>query len=193
MAIMGNRVWEVLVSKSDFKFNCAHFIAFHGFRERLHGHNYTTSVRVVGGAALGRDGYVMDFGDIKKATRALCKELNEYFICPDRSDCIDITETDTQLCLVCEDGATFSFPKGDCARLPISHSSAEEISHYLWFRLVRKIGLESLHSRGVTTIEVSVAEAPLQQALFRSEIPANESELIKMEQSSVFTATTGCL
>lgn len=40
--------FEVFVSKSDFKFNCAHFISFKGFRERLHGHNYHVSVKVIG-------------------------------------------------------------------------------------------------------------------------------------------------
>ena len=75
--------FEVFVSKADFKFNCAHFIAFKGFRERLHGHNYTCSVKVTGSSSIGTDGYVIDFGDIKKATRSLCKNLNEYFICPD--------------------------------------------------------------------------------------------------------------
>lgn len=38
--------FEVFVSKADFKFSCAHFIAYHGFRERLHGHNYRMSVKV---------------------------------------------------------------------------------------------------------------------------------------------------
>jgi 6-pyruvoyltetrahydropterin/6-carboxytetrahydropterin synthase len=48
------------VSTPELKFNCAHFIAFLGFRERLHGHNYTMSVRVSG--EIGDDGYVIDFG-----------------------------------------------------------------------------------------------------------------------------------
>lgn len=38
--------FEVFVSKEDFKFNCAHFISFKGFRERLHGHNYRISIKV---------------------------------------------------------------------------------------------------------------------------------------------------
>ncbi len=38
--------FEVVIAKPDFKFNSAHFIAFKGFREKLHGHNYTVSVKV---------------------------------------------------------------------------------------------------------------------------------------------------
>ena len=47
-----------------FKFNAAHFVAFPGFRERLHGHNYAVAVRLRG-AVSDVDGYVLDFGDIK--------------------------------------------------------------------------------------------------------------------------------
>ncbi len=43
------------MSKEDFKFNCSHFIAFEGFRERLHGHNYRISIKVVGTNAIGKD------------------------------------------------------------------------------------------------------------------------------------------
>ncbi|MFT4572386.1 MAG: 6-pyruvoyl-tetrahydropterin synthase, partial [Candidatus Binatia bacterium] len=38
--------YQVFVSKDNFKFNAAHFIAYQGFREKLHGHNYRVSVRV---------------------------------------------------------------------------------------------------------------------------------------------------
>jgi len=177
--------FEVYVSKADFKFNCAHFIAFKGFRERLHGHNYTCSVKVTGSSSIGNDGYVIDFGDIKKATRSLCKNLNEYFICPDLSDCLEISETDTQLCLLCEDGSTFAFPKGDVIRLPIEHSSAEELAHYMWCCLIRKIGLDCLIKRGITLLEVSIAEAPAQAAIFRSPLPKSVEELLKLERSPI--------
>jgi len=129
--------FEVFVSKEDFKFNCAHFIAYKGFRERLHGHNYRVSVRVTGSDFINEDGYVLDFGDIKKVARKLCKSLNEYFICPTKSTDMVITEADGQVCLECEDGSKFSFPRSDCAMLPIVHSSAEELAHWFWCCMIR--------------------------------------------------------
>ena len=166
--------FEILICKSDMKFNCAHFIAFKGFRERLHGHNYTLAVKITGDETIGPDGYLLDFGDIKIASRNLCKSLNEYFICPMNSDAIEITENTTNLCLQCEDGTNFSFPKSDCAMLPLVHSSAEELCHYLWFQLVRRLGIDSLHKRGIKILEVSVAEAPGQSAIYRNSLPASE-------------------
>ena len=129
--------FELFVSKADFKFGCAHFIAHSGFRERLHGHNYTLSVKLTGSEEICSDGYVVDFGDIKKETRAICKLLNERFLCPMKSKSMKITEEGAQLCLRCEDGAYFSFPKEDCVELPIFHSSAEELSHWIWCNLTR--------------------------------------------------------
>jgi 6-pyruvoyltetrahydropterin/6-carboxytetrahydropterin synthase len=131
--------FEVLVAKPDFKFNCAHFIAYKGFRERLHGHNYTVSVRMTGFGQISSDGYLLDFGDIKKATRKICQDLNEHFICPMLSDAIIITEEENQLCLKCEDSSFFSFPKADCYQLPIIHSSAEELAHYMFIQILRQV------------------------------------------------------
>lgn len=40
--------FEVFVAKEDFKFSSSHFVAFDGFRERIHGHNYSCSIRLRG-------------------------------------------------------------------------------------------------------------------------------------------------
>jgi 6-pyruvoyl tetrahydropterin synthase len=124
--------FEVYVRKDDFKFHAAHFVAYKGYRERLHGHNYKVGVRVLGSQRIASDGYVVDFGNIKKATRKVCKELNERFLCPTLSDAIEITSTvaseyggQETVTLKCEDGSVFSFPLGDCAMLPIVHATTE--------------------------------------------------------------------
>lgn len=146
--------------------------AFEGYRERLHGHNYTVGVRVLGSKKISADGYVVDFGSIKKVTRKVCKELNEHFICPTLSDVLDISVANGSVTLVCQDGSTFVFPEGDCAMLPIVHATSEELGIYLWGRIVS--GLEEfLLQRGIHTLEIIVNEAVGQQAVFRQEIPPN--------------------
>lgn len=158
-----NASFEVYVCKETFKFNAAHFIAYPGFRERLHGHNYRVSVRIEG--PVGRDGYVVDFGDIKRATREICAKLNERLVVPMQSDVIDIRIEGAQVHMTCEDRTTFSFPENDCALLPIKHSSAEELAEYLGGRLLAALPI--LEHRGVTVLEVGVAEAPGQEARYR--------------------------
>jgi len=158
--------FEVYVSKESFKFNAAHFIAYPGFRERLHGHNYRVSVRIEG--PVGEDGYVVDFGDIKRAAREVCGALNERLIVPMLSDVIAIQVGGSEVAMTCEDGTRFSFPLADCALLDIRHSSAEELAAYVGERL--KAALPILERRGVTVLEVGVAEAPGQEARFRIEL-----------------------
>ena len=51
------QAFRVHVTKDYLKFSAAHFIAYPGFRERLHGHNYRVSVAIHG--PLGRQGYVV--------------------------------------------------------------------------------------------------------------------------------------
>ena len=158
--------YEVFVSKDYFKFNAAHFMAYPGFRERLHGHNYRVSVRIEG--ELGDEGYVVDFGDIKAAAREICASIDERTIIPIHSDCLEIDRRDGQVDLTTEDGSRFSFPEQDCALLPIRHSSAEELAAYVCERLLKSLSI--LDERGVAAVEVSVAEAPLQEARYRREL-----------------------
>src|SRR5579885_1120272 len=133
------RRYSVVVAKDFLKFSAAHFIAYPGFREPLHGHNYQVSVRV--DAALGPEGYVLDFGLVKRVARALCAELDERVL----------------------------LPAADVRLLPIGHSSAEELAAYLLGRLRAALAAETA-GREVLALEVGVAEAPGQVASCREEL-----------------------
>lgn len=39
---------------------------------------------------VGHDGYVVDFGEIKKISRVICKDLNESFLVPMNSDVLKV-------------------------------------------------------------------------------------------------------
>src|SRR5215471_9605030 len=95
--------YQVHVFKDYLKFSAAHFIAYQGFREPLHGHNYQVSVRVEGG--LGRDGYVLDFGLVKQATKRVCERLDERVLLPVDSDCLRFERMEGQVTVTYEDGA----------------------------------------------------------------------------------------
>ncbi len=158
--------YEVFVSKDYFKFNAAHFIAYPGFRERLHGHNYRVAVRLRGD--LGPEGYVVDFGDIKRATRAVCALMDERVLIPMNSKSLEIRVESGQVELTCEDGSRFSFPEADCVLLPIAHSSAEELAAYIAAGL--RESMDVLPARPLLCLEVTVAEAPNQEARFRMDL-----------------------
>jgi 6-pyruvoyltetrahydropterin/6-carboxytetrahydropterin synthase len=154
--------FEVFVDKEYLKFNAAHFIAYPGFRERLHGHNYRVSVRVEG--ELGPDGYVLDFGLVKKAAKRVCESLDERVLLPRDSDCLQIVERGDSVEVTYEDGSHFVFPRGDVVLLPIVHSSAEELARYVAGRVSRE--LIEAGARPWQRLQVSVAETHGQAASF---------------------------
>lgn len=180
---------SVQIKGEEFKFCCAHFVAYPGFRERLHGHNYTVEVEM-SGPMHANDGYVIDFGDVKKTIRAICKSLNERIIIPLDSDSLEITVKNTsyfadekfvtcsqssmddeesacpgQVELVFENKAFFSFPKADCALLPIKFSTAENLSQYITMKLEELLRLE-IAQRNIESITVRVFERPTQAACY---------------------------
>lgn len=158
--------YRVVVQKDYLKFSAAHFIAYKGFREPLHGHNYQVSVAISG--AVGDDGYVLDFGIVKAVAKAVCEELDERVLVPVKSDCLTVAHEGPSVVLVYEDGARFVFPATDCILLPIVHASAEELAAYVLSRLREGLGAHAM--RGLTEIEVGVGEAPGQAAYCRAEL-----------------------
>src|SRR5579862_5349217 len=80
--------FAIHVAKENLKFSAAHFIAYPGFREPLHGHNYQVGIRVHG--KLADTGYVLDFGLIKELTKEIVDRMNERTLIPLNSDCLSI-------------------------------------------------------------------------------------------------------
>lgn len=158
--------FSIQVAKENLKFSAAHFIAYPGFREPLHGHNYQIGVRVEG--RLAATGYVLDFGLIKRLTREIADRLDERTIIPALSDCLRIERDGRQIRMRYEDDS-FSLPESDVVILPIMHSSAEELARYIWDELYKALAGHGALAE-VIAIEISVAEGPGQSAVYRSEI-----------------------
>ena len=161
---MGTQSFRVHVTKDYLKFNAAHFIAYKGFREALHGHNYRVSVDVEGD--LGEQGYVLDFGVVKQVARRVCKRLDEKTLIPAASDCLRVREENGQL-IVGYENDEFRFPCADVVLVPIVHSSAEELARYLAGEIRRELHTEGV--AGIRAIQIGVEETPGQAAYFREE------------------------
>jgi 6-pyruvoyltetrahydropterin/6-carboxytetrahydropterin synthase len=155
--------FSIQVSKENLKFSAAHFIAYPGFREPLHGHNYQVGVKVEG--ELGASGYVLDFGLIKRLLKSIVDRLDERTIIPARSDCLEIKRESGSVHVRYEQDE-FIFPAGDVAMLEIAHSSAEELARFIWNELCSELRTRDALA-GVIALEVSVAEGPGQAAHYR--------------------------
>jgi len=157
--------FSIYVAKENLKFSAAHFIAYPGFREPLHGHNYQVGVRVEG--RLGQTGYVLDFGLIKRLTKEIVDRLDERTLIPMKSDCLAIERIDGGRIRLRYEDDEFIIPERDARMLPIVHSSAEELAQYIWHEL--HAALEAGGRLGdIVAIEISVAEGPGQAAMYRA-------------------------
>ncbi|CDO63464.1 6-pyruvoyltetrahydropterin synthase [Plasmodium reichenowi] len=158
-----NSFAEVCVESPSFSFNCAHFIAYNGFRETLHGHNYNVSLKVRG--YVRDDGYVIDFSILKEKVKKVCNRLDHHFILPIYSDVLKFENVKNNIKIICEDNSEYSFPERDCIKLPIKHSSTEEIGQYILNQLIEEMDVSLLKSRHIHYIEISVSESPTQKAI----------------------------
>ena len=156
-------IFSVSIGKEQLRFTAAHFIAFRGFREPLHGHTYRAAVTVSG--SVGADGYVVDFLVLKRIAEEECDKLHFATLLPERSDCLTIRADGESVEVDCEDGARFRFPRADVRLLPIVHSSSEEIAQYLIARL--RARLTEAGDNTIETIEVGIEDVPGQLAVCR--------------------------
>lgn len=154
-----------MIAHDHLRFCAAHFIAFCGFREPLHGHNYQLTVTVSG--PLGPDGFVIDFLVVEAAAKRLCGELHDSVLLPAHSDVLRIDATDDAVTVLAEDGGRFVFPRADVRLLPLVHSSAEELAAHFVERFRAELR-DAVAGRGDLQIEVGVAEAPGQLAHCRA-------------------------
>jgi len=163
--------FSIHVAKENLKFSAAHFIAYPGFREPLHGHNYQVGVRVEG--ALSPTGYVLDFGLIKRLTKQIVDRLDERTLLPSASDCLQIEHLAGKQLRICYGTDEFRLPEADVCLLPIAHSSAEELARFIWTELFGALKDKQSLS-GIKSIEISVAEGPGQAAIYRRDIANGE-------------------
>jgi 6-pyruvoyltetrahydropterin/6-carboxytetrahydropterin synthase len=125
--------FKVRVTKDYLVFCAGHFITYDGDHcERLHGHNYRTAVEVED--ELDQNHYVIDFIALKDITRAITNELDHRMLLPTRSPKIQLLEEGPNVRVTYRD-RYWSFPREECALLPIANTTAELLADYIAGRI----------------------------------------------------------
>ena len=151
------RLTTLFIDKESHKFSAAHYTIFSSNeRERLHGHNYSVSVRIV--APIGPNGFSADYNVYKSRLKALCDDLDEYLLLAGDSPHQRIEEAGV-FYRVSFAGEEMMFLRSDTQVLPISNATVEEFSHYLLQRL-----LQASEGEDLREIELCVASGPGQRA-----------------------------
>ena len=145
--------YKVVVQRNALRFAAAHFATFGGDAEPLHGHNYELTVEVEG--QLTADAWVLDFGELKALTVALCRELDHRFLLPRDNPALSVADLGDAW-QVAFAQRRYVIPKSDVCELPIDNSTAERLAEWFCHRLAA-----ALSSRPhLTSISVGVEEAP---------------------------------
>jgi len=127
------QVSTLYINKQAHKFSAAHYTIFSADeRERLHGHNYGVSARIV--AKVGDNGFAADYNVYKDYIDAICRELDEYMLLPLESP-HQTVEEEGDYYRVRFANDEMLFLKADTLLLPIRNTTIEELSNYLLNRL----------------------------------------------------------
>ena len=144
--------YKVRVTKDYLVFCSGHFITYNGdCCERIHGHNYRVAVEVED--ELDINHYVFDFIALKDLTRAIVNELDHRMLLPTRSTSI-LLEDDGPNWLVRYQDLRWSFPRAECALLPIANTTAELLADYIAGRLLEDFAGRQLPTPRVLRVEV---------------------------------------
>jgi 6-pyruvoyltetrahydropterin/6-carboxytetrahydropterin synthase len=150
------KLTTLYIDKESHKFSAAHYTIFSATeRERLHGHNYSVSVKIV--APMGQNGFSADYNVYKNRLAALCDALDEYTLLAGDSPYQTISEEGVcyRISYATEE---MLFLRSDTLVLPIRNATVEEFSAYLLQRLLEESTADDLRE-----IELCVASGPGQK------------------------------
>ncbi|MDO8862196.1 6-carboxytetrahydropterin synthase [Haliea sp. E1-2-M8] len=150
------RLTTLYIDKESHKFSAAHFTIFSATeRERLHGHNYSVSAKIV--APMGDNGFAADYNVYKRRLKSLCDALDEYLLLAADSPFQSIEE-DGDYYRVYFASEEMLFLKSDTRVLPLRNATVEEFSSYLLQQLLLLSANDDLRE-----IELCVASGPGQR------------------------------
>jgi 6-pyruvoyltetrahydropterin/6-carboxytetrahydropterin synthase len=150
---------RIEISKEYLNFSAGHFTIFSATeRENLHGHNFRVRCNVT--APVGADGMAFDYVMLKRVLKALCDELDERLLLPERSPHLRIERVD-RMVIAWFGQERLTFLERDVLLLPIRNVTIEELAELLLARLrVRP----ELDGRDLRAIELGVSSGDGQWA-----------------------------
>ncbi len=142
-------------SYSNIRFSSAHFIPGDWKCSRIHGHDYSISVKITG--SLGDKTYFLDFSKAKSKLKEIADYLDHMVLIPEKRRGIIIGRNGSNVNVGLE-GKTYSFPAEECRIVPVQDTTAECLSEFILQKFV-----ESLE-QSVERVELEVHEGPGQYA-----------------------------
>ena len=147
------------ISKDYLHFNAAHFTLFSATeREDLHGHTFYAAATVQ--SPVGDDGLAFDYNLFKSKLKALCDELDEKVLLPERSPDLTLEQDGDYLVARFADERIPFLPR-DVKTLPVRNITVEELAPWLLARLRAEPDVVALP---LASLEIRVSSGPGQWA-----------------------------
>ncbi len=154
--------FQLHLAKENFKFSCSHFtILSADTAERLHGHNYHVEVLVEVKKLSPDLGFAFDFNELKPEIKALCDQLDERILIPEKSPYLKIEKAKKNIEVTFQK-KFYSFPVEDVHMLPVVNITSEELAYYFYQRLSK---LKNL-TKKILSLKVIIEETKGQRAIF---------------------------
>ena len=149
------KLGRIEIAKQALNFSAAHFTIFSQTeREDLHGHNFQVECELT--SPIDANGLIFDYSLIKQVMKALCDELDEKTILPEKSPYFQLERDGDYIVGVYGDERIPFLPR-DVITLPISNASVEELCHYL---LERMLAHPDMRAEDIREMTVKVSSSP---------------------------------
>lgn len=154
------RTASLEIHKDELAFCAGHFTIFSATeREHLHGHNYNVSVAFE--LEVGANGLSFDYRHYKRKLKALCDQIDSYFLLPGHSPHLTIEDSGDYLTAEFNQ-KKIPFLKEDVKVLPVTNVTIEELSH--WFLQHVTADKHELKTHGIHAITIKVFNGPGQSS-----------------------------
>ncbi len=157
----------VHVEKQRLTFAAAHMATLGDALEPLHGHNYAVSIEVEGD--LSDEGWIVDFGLLKRIGREICGSLDHRFLLQGRSPLLGMRHLGEEWEISYGD-KRYRFPAPDVLELPVMNTTTEQLAELFWMEVLR--GIQVAGATNVRRLRIGVEEAPGQAGWFAADVPA---------------------
>lgn len=150
---MARTKYTVRVTKDYLVFCSGHFITFHPDQcERVHGHNYRAAVEIEDDLD-PQSHLVFDFITLKRMARAIVNELDHRMLLPSESEAITL-HGDGDNWEARYQERRWSFPRDECALVPVANTTTELLARYIAHRVLHDIEEEGFAQPKVLRVEL---------------------------------------
>ncbi|ABR56216.1 6-carboxytetrahydropterin synthase QueD [Methanococcus aeolicus] len=155
---------------AGLRFASAHIVFGHSSCGVIHGHSYYVDVKLCG-APSGEFGFVCDFKTLKNIVKETYGELDHKLLVPINHPHLKYTtneEDDSITFTFCKQNKTkeYKIPSEDVVLLPLTSTTAEELSIYFAERIKNRLK-ELNEDSAIEWIEIMVNEGIGQGAAYR--------------------------